>query len=130
MLFFRPPLVTLRSEAVTCCHLGYYIADYNKICLTFTSTFLCLLPQSVSSEIPQFILSLSALFPFPTMTEPKVHRPTFGEPLVLRCNPPYSYPSGILYWAESKPGAKISAIDNTRVSQDYYLLSKCRLTKS
>ena len=112
-----------RYIEVRSCHLlslGYYIADYNKICLTFTSTFLCLLPQSVSAEIPEFILSLSALFPFPTMTEPKVHLPTIGEPLVLRCNPPYSYPSGILYWAESKPGAKISAIDNTkRVSQDF-----------
>ena len=65
-------------------------------------------------------MSFAALAPFPTMKEPKVHHPTIGEPLVLRCNPPFSYPKGILYWAESKPGAKISAIDNSaRVSQDF-----------
>ncbi|KAK2178248.1 hypothetical protein NP493_551g02000 [Ridgeia piscesae] len=66
------------------------------------------------------MLKKATLAPFPTMKEPKVHYPTIGEPLVLRCNPPFSYPKGILYWAESKPGARISAIDNSaRVSQDF-----------
>ncbi|KAI0224963.1 hypothetical protein LSAT2_024074 [Lamellibrachia satsuma] len=58
--------------------------------------------------------------PFPnderTKGAPSYHR---RAPCTL-LHPPYSYPSGILYWAESKPGAKISAIDNTtRVSQDF-----------
>ena len=64
--------------------------------------------------------SLAAMSPFPTVTDPKIHTPVVGESLVLRCEPPYSYPEGIVYWAESKPGAKISAIDNTeRVTQDF-----------
>ena len=39
---------------------------------------------------------------------------------MLRCHPPFSYPKGILYWAESKLRPLFRAIDKSaRVSQDF-----------
>jgi len=62
----------------------------------------------------------SALDPFPTIKEPKVHRPTIGLPLTLTCQPPMSYPVGTVYWGETKNGPKLRPIENTqRISLDY-----------
>jgi len=58
--------------------------------------------------------------PFPSVREPKVHRPVVGDSLTLRCEPPYGYPPGIVYWGESKAGDKLKPIENNeRVSLDY-----------
>ena len=45
------------------------------------------------------LLSLSVLGDFEPVTNPLVHRPDVGADLVLRCNPPQSYPSGDVYWS-------------------------------
>ena len=38
--------------------------------------------------------------PFATLVgEPPVHEPVIGSSLTLTCNPPKSYPKGIIYWA-------------------------------
>ena len=50
---------------------------------------------------------------FPSVKEPKVHRPVIGTPLILRCNPPLSYPKGFIYWGENKEGSKLKPIDNS-----------------
>ena len=58
--------------------------------------------------------------PFPTVKEPKIHRPFVGAPLTLRCQPPYGYPKGIVYWGEYKAGSKLKPIENSdRVALDY-----------
>ena len=58
--------------------------------------------------------------PFPSVREPKVHRPVVGNSLTLQCKPPYGYPEGIVYWGEFKSGEKLKPIENTeRVSLDY-----------
>ena len=55
---------------------------------------------------------------FPTIKEPKLHKPIIGSPLTLRCNPPYSYPSATVYWGENRE--RLKPIDNTdRISLDY-----------
>lgn len=60
------------------------------------------------------------LEPFPTITEPPVHRPMVGQPLVLNCQPPYSYPSASVYWGDNRNASRLRPIDNSaRVSQDY-----------
>jgi len=61
-----------------------------------------------------------ALDPFPTVTDPQIHRPAVGTPLSLKCNPPPSYPPGIVYWGETKKELKLRPIEYTdRVSVDY-----------
>jgi len=66
----------------------------------------------------------SALDPFPTVTDPQIHRPVVGSALTLTCNPPSSYPAGIVYWGETRDGPKLRPIENTdRVSLDYEGLS-------
>ena len=58
--------------------------------------------------------------PFPSVREPKVHRPVEGDSLTLNCQPPYGYPEGIVYWGASKAGDKLQPIENNeRVSLDY-----------
>jgi hypothetical protein len=58
--------------------------------------------------------------PFPTVREPKVHRPTVGKSLTLRCQPPYGYPKGVVYWGEYKAGSKLKPIElSERVALDY-----------
>ena len=44
--------------------------------------------------------------PFPTGgdKQPQKHKPEIGSPLVLRCEPPYSYPTGSIYWALTEIG--------------------------
>jgi len=58
---------------------------------------------------------------FATVYEPLIHRPVVGHSLTLRCNPPHSYPTGSVYWGQSKPGfTKLDAIDTTeRILLDY-----------
>jgi len=67
--------------------------------------------------------------PFPSVREPKVHRPVYGDSLTLNCQPPYGYPPGIVYWGESKAGDKLKPIENNeRVSLDYdgtYFVTFC-----
>lgn len=58
--------------------------------------------------------------PFPSIKEPKVHKPVVGQSLTLRCQPPYGYPKGSIYWVDSKQGSKLNPIiENDRVSLDY-----------
>ena len=58
--------------------------------------------------------------PFPSVREPKIHRPVVGDPLTLHCQPPYGYPPGVVYWGEFRSGDKLKPIDNNeRVSLDY-----------
>ena len=58
--------------------------------------------------------------PFPSVREPKVHRPVVGDSLTLHCDPPYGYPPGVVYWGEFKSGDKLKPIENDeRVSLDY-----------
>jgi len=46
------------------------------------------------------------------------HRPVVGRSLVLRCNPPNSYPRAVVYWGESTK--KLRPIEtNDRISLDY-----------
>jgi receptor-type tyrosine-protein phosphatase zeta len=65
-------------------------------------------------------LRLASLETFPSVLEPRVHRPVVGEALKLECVPPPSYPPGLVYWARNKPGTKFTPIEtNDRVSTDY-----------
>jgi len=58
--------------------------------------------------------------PFPSVREPKIHRPVVGDALTLHCQPPYGYPPGVVYWGEFRSGDKLKPIDNNeRVSLDY-----------
>ena len=58
--------------------------------------------------------------PFPSVREPKVHRPVVGDSLTLHCQPPYGYPPGVVYWGEFRSGDKLKPIENNdRVSLDY-----------
>jgi len=58
--------------------------------------------------------------PFPSVRDPKVHRPVVGAALSLHCRPPYCYPPGVVYWGEFKSGEKLKPIENNeRVSLDY-----------
>jgi len=62
---------------------------------------------------------VTALDPFPTVTEAQVHRPAVGSSLTLSCDPPHSYPPGIVYWGE-KSGPQLRPLEDTdRVSHDY-----------
>src|SRR5664279_377844 len=62
--------------------------------------------------------------PFPSVSEPRVHRPMVGTSLTMNCVPPYGYPKGMVYWGEYKAGdtagSKLKPIKNSeRVSLDY-----------
>ena len=58
--------------------------------------------------------------PFPSVNQPKVHRPVVGDSLTLHCQPPYGYPPGVVYWGEFRSGDKLKPIENDdRVSLDY-----------
>jgi len=60
------------------------------------------------------------LEPFPSLKEPKIHRPIVGMPLTLHCQPPLSYPQSIVYWGESRDEDRLKPIDGTdRISLDY-----------
>jgi len=60
------------------------------------------------------------LDPFPTVLEPRYHRPGVGTPLSFRCNPPSSYPQGAVYWGENRSGPKLRPIETTeRIVADY-----------
>ena len=62
------------------------------------------------------------LHPFPPVAQPPTHRPTIGDPLTLGCRPPYSFPTGVPFWAVlgGEHGDEISTIDlSDRVQQDY-----------
>lgn len=57
---------------------------------------------------------------FPSLKQPKIHSPFIGTPLILTCDPPKSYPEGLVYWGENRPGSKLKPIENTdRISSDY-----------
>ena len=60
---------------------------------------------------------------FPVKQQPTVHKPEVGTSLILRCNPPTSYPEPSIYWGESKPGSlksKLRPIDtDDRVAVDF-----------
>jgi len=72
-----------------------------------------------NGHIKRLYVCVSALDPFPTLTEPQVHRPRVGSSLTLRCNPPHSYPPGHVYWAD-KGGTQLRPLETTdRVSLDY-----------
>lgn len=58
--------------------------------------------------------------PFPSVKDPKIHRPLVGSPLTLHCQPPASYPKGLVYWGEIQEGARLKSIENSaRISLDY-----------
>jgi len=58
--------------------------------------------------------------PFPSSTESEIHRPVVGDALTLRCQPPYSYPPAIIYWAEIRTPTTLRPIENNeRISLDY-----------
>ena len=60
------------------------------------------------------------LEPFATKLQPTVHKPEVGTSLILKCNPPTSYPEPSVYWGESKPGSKLRPIDtDDRVAVDF-----------
>lgn len=66
------------------------------------------------------IVRKAELKSFPSVTVPKIHYPQVGSPLTLTCNPPQSYPSGVVYWGENNSGARLKDIENTdRMSLDY-----------
>ena len=58
--------------------------------------------------------------PFPSVAEPKLHKPVVGKSLTLTCTPPKSYPSPSIFWGASRPEGKFSTIEtDARKSMDY-----------
>jgi len=82
----------------------------------------CFASNSFGTAIStKILLKKAVLETFPTVRDPKVHRPKVGSSLILLCHPPLSYPQGIIYWGENNHSTKLKPIDNTeRVSLDYH----------
>jgi len=65
---------------------------------------------------------LTEIRSFPTVTEPEIHTPGIGYSQTLRCDPPYSYPAGSVYWGytQSEPYVRLVAVEtDDRVLLDY-----------
>jgi len=69
-------------------------------------------------------LFAAALEPFPTVRQPRVHRPVVGSPLTLRCRPPRSYPQPTIFWGVENVGLQQIDTDD-RVTLDYLGTDDC-----
>jgi len=96
-----------------------YFCIHPYSCL-FQHTTMFLLFVSAYLHVCVYLRLLSVLEPFPTIKEPRVHRPIVGSALTLQCHPTFSYPPGVIYWGENNQSSKLQPIENTnRVSLDY-----------
>jgi len=65
------------------------------------------------------MVCMTALEPFPTVLEPRIHRPVIGSALTLRCRPPRSYPKATIFWGvENNFGLQQIETDD-RITLDY-----------
>jgi len=60
----------------------------------------------------------TVLEPFPTVRQPRIHRPVTGTALTLRCRPPRSYPRATIFWGVENVGLQQIDTDD-RITLDY-----------
>jgi len=60
----------------------------------------------------------TVLEPFPTVRQPRIHRPVIGSALTLRCRPPRSYPKPTIFWGVDNVGLQQIDTDD-RITLDY-----------